>query len=296
MGRPRIVLAGLSPSLQGLRWESDTSLRIGQHYSADIVLRDPTVGKLHAEVVLHNGKWVVRHLLRNDRQSTPTLLNGRRIADDCPVQVDDIIQCGNLTLKVAATAEADAPLTSTQVLPVLGMRGSCIKTTSSFLRVEASATHSWEQAVQALTQQRPNSPSQHNHLSTLLRAGHHLSHIGSLEKLLESVLADAVAALNAQRGSIILADPFTNVLSLRTCLAPKLARNMQGCYSRTMAARSFQDGESLLCSDVNTEAALQAATSVRVGAMSSLILRRAAVAAQTARRAPARPRPDANAF
>ena len=139
------------------------------------------------------------------------------------------------------------------------------------MRVEASANHSWDQALQALAQQRANTPSKHDHLSTLLRAGHHLSHIDSLEKLLESVLSDAITALKAQRGSIILADPFTGELKLRTCLAPKLSGNMRSFYSRTMAARSFQDGESLLCSDVNAEAALLAACSVRAGAMSSLI-------------------------
>ena len=46
---------------------------------------------------------------------------------------------------------------------------------------------------------------------------------------------------------------------------------MQNFYSRTMAARSFLAGESLLCSDVSAEAALQAARSVRVGDMSSVI-------------------------
>src|SRR5437870_2704748 len=77
MARPRIVLAGLSPSLQGLQWESDTRLRIGRHDSADIVLRDPSLARHQAEIVIRRGKWAVRDLARNERQTTH--INGRTI-------------------------------------------------------------------------------------------------------------------------------------------------------------------------------------------------------------------------
>ena len=139
------------------------------------------------------------------------------------------------------------------------------------LRVEAAAQHSWDQALQVMSHQRAIANSKHDHVFTLLRTGHHLCHIGSLDKLLQSVLADAVGALKAQRGSILLANPQTGELQMRDFLAPKLPRSLQCCYSHTMAERSFKQGESLLCCDVNTEADLQSARSIRVGAMCSLI-------------------------
>jgi len=46
----------------------------------------------------------------------------------------------------------------------------------------------------------------------LVRANHHMTHISHLEELLRSILSDTIAALNAQRGSIILADPLTGEL------------------------------------------------------------------------------------
>ena len=51
MARPRIVLSGQSPKLQGLKWESDRMLRIGRQHSMDIVLDDLSVCRHHADVV-----------------------------------------------------------------------------------------------------------------------------------------------------------------------------------------------------------------------------------------------------
>src|SRR5229473_6879519 len=77
MAPPRIVLAGVSPSLQGLQWESNSSLKIGRHDSSDIVLQDHSVVRQHAEITYKNAKWTVRDLARNER--SPTLLNGRPV-------------------------------------------------------------------------------------------------------------------------------------------------------------------------------------------------------------------------
>ena len=73
MGRSRIVLTGLSPSMAGLRWESENVLRIGRQNNVDVVLRDFSIDRLQAEVRFTGGRWVLRDLARNP--AFPTLLN-----------------------------------------------------------------------------------------------------------------------------------------------------------------------------------------------------------------------------
>jgi putative nucleotidyltransferase with HDIG domain len=269
MSRPHIVLAGLSPSLKGLQWESDSRLRIGRHDSSDIVLADPTLNRHQAEVIVRKNNWVLRDLARSERQGT--FLNGKPVGDESPLKTDDILQCGNLALQVAEVVNPEIEVQQSPPLGLSGEGGDRIKTTRSLLRVEAIAQHSWDEALQVMSRQRAIFTQKHDHVFTLLRTGHHLCHIGSLDDLLQSVLSDAVTALKAQRGSILLAHPQTGQLQVRAFLAPKLAKINQGSFSRTMALRSFEQGQSLLCSDVNMEADLVAARSIRVGAMCSLI-------------------------
>jgi putative nucleotidyltransferase with HDIG domain len=271
MARPRIVLAGLSPTLRGLQWESDSGLRIGRHQSADIVLHDPSIGRQHAEVALRNARWVVRDLARSERQ--PTLLNGQLLGPgEARLSANDVLHCGNLALQIAVVEDPSEPTPVPTPTPVRGgAPGSHLRTTGSFVRIEATTRHSWDEALQHMAKQRQAAPCRSDHLFTLLRTGQHLTHLSSLDDLLQSVLADTIAALHAQRGCIVLAHPQTGELQLRTVLAPRLPANMQRCYSRTMAERCYAQGESLLCTDVNTESDLQSARSVRIGTMSSLI-------------------------
>jgi HD-GYP domain-containing protein (c-di-GMP phosphodiesterase class II) len=60
-------------------------------------------------------------------------------------------------------------------------------------------------------------------------------------------------------------------MQLRAVLAPGLPGASQRCYSRTLADRCYNQGESLLCRDASAEAALHQARSVQIGSMSSLI-------------------------
>ena len=48
-----------------------------------------------------------------------------------------------------------------------------------------------------------------------MRASHHLGHPETEDELLQSILNDAVATLDAQRGAIILADGPSGALELR---------------------------------------------------------------------------------
>src|SRR5471030_3200672 len=58
MSEPRIILAGMGPKLSGLTWETNKSLRIGRQTNLDVVLRDNSVERLHAEVRHQGMRWI----------------------------------------------------------------------------------------------------------------------------------------------------------------------------------------------------------------------------------------------
>jgi HD-GYP domain-containing protein (c-di-GMP phosphodiesterase class II) len=131
--------------------------------------------------------------------------------------------------------------------------------------------HSWEEALQAVAIDQQQNPRQAQHLLTLLRTGYHLTHLGSLDELLQSILDDTVAVLDAQRGAIVLADEPTGRLQLRAVSRVRRSLPSPQYYSKTLAERSFQKGQSFLCSDVRMDARLLTAGSIMHGGMSSVI-------------------------
>jgi hypothetical protein len=62
MTRAKIVLSGMGPKLDGLKWESDKLLRIGRQGNVDIALRDFSIDRVQAEVRLAGARWVIRDL------------------------------------------------------------------------------------------------------------------------------------------------------------------------------------------------------------------------------------------
>ncbi len=191
--------------------------------------------------------------------------------------MQDVLQFGGLALRVTTLEEKlpEPPPPFKQATPGNGAavpsgngKADHINVSGTFVRVQLSAQHSWDQALQRITLNGSTPiPLKGQGLLTLLRTGHHLCHIASLDELLQSVLADAVSALGAQRGSIVLANPMTGELDLRAALGS----SKQRCYSKTLAERVFLQGESLLCRDVRADAELDTAPSVQVGTMTSII-------------------------
>jgi putative nucleotidyltransferase with HDIG domain len=112
---------------------------------------------------------------------------------------------------------------------------------------------------------------QGQHFLTLLRTGYHLSHVASLEELLQSILEETVEVLDAQRGAIVLEDETTGQLTLRAVAVAKKHTHTAPCFSTTLAQRCFTQGDSLLCRDVNSDVHLRTAGSVQHGAMASII-------------------------
>jgi putative nucleotidyltransferase with HDIG domain len=276
MGTARIVIAGLGPKLMGLTWETDSVLRIGRQGNVDVVLRDFSVDRLHAEIKHQGAHWVLRDLANNPLY--PTLLNNVAVnGSQQPLRNQDVIQVGKLLLKVSELQEepakvmpAESPVKSPHGEPA--EKGQLLALSGVHVRVEASAKSSWDQALERITH-LSEAKLEPQAMLTLVRANHHLAHLSNLEDLLNSILGDAVSTLAAQRGSIILADPANGELTLKATLEPgrPRARLIQLGCSKTLIKRCFHVGESLLCQDVNGDRDLLMARSIRAGTMSSIV-------------------------
>jgi putative nucleotidyltransferase with HDIG domain len=272
---PQIVLTGVSKKLAGLQWQSANQLRIGRSAGKDVVLDDFTVSQPHAEVLPTRQGWIIRDL----GSKWGTAVNGVR-ADRSGHRLrhEDLLLCGNVALRVSIVEEpkqatlAEEPKPEPVPTPPPDGEGQpCIKSSGKFLTIQASAQHSWEQALQAVTVEKEQQLREGKHLLTLLRTGHHLTHLASLDELLQSVLDDAVAALEAQRGAIVQVNDLTGKLQLRAVGVSRRTRNAGRYYSQTLADRCFQGGESFLCTDVRNDSRLFRAGSIMHGSMSSII-------------------------
>lgn len=277
MATPRIVLAGASPALDGLSWETETALRIGRQGNMDILLSDSSVGRLHAEVGRRGLGWVVRDLVNSD--TTPSYLNGVQLrGQSAKLSLHDVLQFGRLKLKVTVLSfgsnACDSALTTSiddNKTPWIPACADTIKTSWSLVRVEKSAQLQWDESLQIIVTDPTQVQRQSEHLLALLRTSRHLRHISSLDELLTAILDDVIRALDAQRGAIILLDQHY-ALELRALRAPSLPAHAVGLgYSRTLADKCISQGESLLCQDVKLESSLRDAKSVRRGAMMSII-------------------------
>ncbi len=236
VAKGRILLTGVSPSIAGLHWETDQLLRIGRQPNLDIVVIDPSLGREHAEIRKTPQGWVVQDL----GYATGTFLNGVRLGKVTrKLQKEDVLQCGKLTFKIT-DLEWERPVASSSM-------PHDIKTSGPMVRVQAFSQLSWEQGTRALPLEDASLPHAKQFLA-LLRAGYHLSRIDSIDELLQSVLDDTVAVLNAQRGTVVLMDETTGELTLKTTSGAK-SRDAGRPFSHTLAQRCFSRGESLLCLD-----------------------------------------------
>jgi HD-GYP domain-containing protein (c-di-GMP phosphodiesterase class II) len=289
MQRTRVVLTGLGASLAGLSWESDHLLRIGYQGNLDVVVRDRSVDRLHAEVRLAGGRWVLRDLARN--ALFPTLVNREVVfGTERPIQVQDIIQLGKSLFRVTELSVGSVcmPAVALPLSPPSAPNADHrIRASGLHVRVQAATSRTWNEALEAAIQNKPtptplpgrgpgtmteHGPPLMQGVLTLVRANQHLTRISSLDDLLNSILADVVTSMSAQRGAIILADPGSGELELRALLAPGLVPSRTGKpYSRTLIDRCFRLGESLLCRDANADLDLLQARSVRAGTMNSII-------------------------
>src|SRR5439155_13272009 len=79
-----------------------------------------------------------------------------------------------------------------------------------------------------------------------LQTGYHLCHAASLAELLVSILEDAITALDARRGTIILATSHREGLDHARAVSVPEPAGREHRFSRTLVQRAFARTESLL--------------------------------------------------
>jgi putative nucleotidyltransferase with HDIG domain len=273
VSRGSIVLVGRSPELAGLRWQSEARLRIGRFTGdTDVVISDVSISPYHAEVVLTREGWMVRDL----GSKAGTFVNGRPlIGRQQPLRDSDELRLGRVVLGVSVLApepgsEAAAEAAPPPVVPS-AVAPDAIRTTRSFLRVQASSRHSWEEAIDSVNGSAGKGPWQDRHVRALLRAGYAVCKVASLDDLLQSVLQDLATSLEAQRGAIVLENEQTGQLELRAVHVSRPMVRAKGTHSHTLAVRCFSNGESLLCRDTAASQEVREVPSVAAGSMTSII-------------------------
>jgi HD-GYP domain-containing protein (c-di-GMP phosphodiesterase class II) len=273
-----LVLVGQSPELAGLRWQSAQRLRIGRFASGvEVVLNDASVSPHHAEVLQTRMGWVVRDLgSRHGTFVNGQSVNGRQVA----LSNQDKLQLGRLQLEVLLEQLVEAPPPEGQAAPTIAappappapeLSGIAIKTTGSFLRIQAAVATTWEQAIENVNPAAGGGGWRDKHVRALLRAGYSVCKATEPDELLQAILDDAVQVLEAQRGSILLVDEETGQLRLRALSLSRPTLRNKGTHSQTLADRCYDRGESILCADVKLEQDLNGVGSVQHGAMYSIV-------------------------
>src|SRR5437899_3066824 len=192
-----IRLKGLNGSIKDRCWESPDLLRVGRLDPLEVVLDDNSVSRYHAEIRVTERGWRVRDL----GSTNGTRLNGVRLGTgQWPLQERDLLQFGEVAVVVEALLEEREPEAAAP---------------ADHLHIEATSRSSFDEALQHLAFDSNRSPRAGEQLLALVRAGHHLGHMEREEDLLQSILNDAVAVLDAQRGAIVLADSVDGPLKLK---------------------------------------------------------------------------------
>src|SRR3954471_19340590 len=162
----RIRLRGMTGVAKGQVWESSTLLRAGRLDTLEIVLQDDSVSRRHAEVRATDKGWRLADL----GSTNGTTLNGVRLGSgQWPLRPRDLIQFGDVAVVVEA----------------LEVESKTDATSNEQLRVEATASASWEEALNGLAYDHNRCPRPGEQLLAMLRAGHHLVHLENEEDLLK---------------------------------------------------------------------------------------------------------------
>ena len=263
-----IRLRGMNGPLKGRTWDATELLRVGRLEALEVVLDDSSVSRYHAEVRATDRGWRVRDL----GSTNGTRLNGVRLGNgQWPLRVKDLLQFGEIAVvvEVISDEEVDTPVPEAAT-PI-----------PDAMRVAGSTSKSWHEAIDGLAFDGNQSLRTSEQLKVLIQAGHHLVHIEKEEELLKSILSDAVAALDAQRGAIVLAEPPDNKLSIkaittgraepRAAMAGRDAASGRFQFSQSLANRCFSRGESILCHRVEEDPELALARSIAEGTMASVL-------------------------
>jgi putative nucleotidyltransferase with HDIG domain len=248
--KQRIRVRGASGAIEGKTWESGQILRAGRLESLEIVLDDPSVSRRHAEIRASAQGWQLRDL----DSTNGTFLNGTRIVGaQRKLKPEDVIHFGKISLVVDVLDESPSQGGAEDIV------------------VEATTASAWELALEGIAYDRNRCLRPGDQLQALLRASHSLGHVEREDDLLHAILNDVVQTLDAQRGAIVLADGAGGELRLRALASGRKDLGGRPQFSHSLAQRSFNCGESILCGSIGDDPELSVAQSIHEGAMASAL-------------------------
>jgi HD-GYP domain-containing protein (c-di-GMP phosphodiesterase class II) len=146
-----------------------------------------------------------------------------------------------------------------------------IQTSTNVVKLQAVVERSWEKALERLAAQPDPAHEQASHLLTLFRMGYHLCRVECPDQLMQAILDDALTVLKAQRASIVLVDEVSGKLSVQRTARALQAPRFRKWFSRTLAHRCFDTGQSILCQDASSEVGQDSDHSTVQQNMSSII-------------------------
>jgi HD-GYP domain-containing protein (c-di-GMP phosphodiesterase class II) len=188
-----ICLQGVSPELKGKSWEGFGRVRIGRGAHWELPLEDRSVSRCHAELThVEPYGWQVCDL----GSTNGTYLNGERLgAGDRKLRVHDLLQVGNLVLRVTKMDQED---------------DGTVASFTGTMHIEPSARRSWEEAFALAARHMARNMKAGNELLRVLRAGQSAWLIQAAITLAQSIeLHDLYTAGHAQRVTryaLLLAD------------------------------------------------------------------------------------------
>lgn len=257
---PTICLRGTAGSALGQCFELVGTGRIGRMDNLDIVLEHNSVSRQHAELRATDNGWRLLDL----GSTNGTYLNGKKLGfGQWPIRCRDVIKCGDIQLQVESINLPKGPFSQTGQ-------------DTGIIRLDTVQSPAWEGSILEVAGQISESPENQKRLLALLRAGSHLVTLGNESELLRNILEDAVATLNAQRGAIVLAEGDPVKLRVRAlCEGKRNAAQRPDAprpmFSQSIARRSFESGESILCRKVEDFPSFMGSQSIADGMMTSVM-------------------------
>lgn len=247
-----LCLLGVTGEFKGRSWKATGTVRVGRVGALEVLLDDDSVSRCHAELSLSSDGWHVADL----GSTNGTWVSGARVGRvPVPFRARDLLQFGEVVLLVESAAAA-APDSADQ------------------LQVEGATRTNWEEALLGLAFDEQRRPRPGEQVQALLRAGQHLGRADDEEQLLRAILDDAVGVLDAQRGAIALADGPADSLVLRSVVSGRGRSEFvtaRHAYSKSLARRCLERGESILCRHAQYDSELAGAVSIAEGAMASVL-------------------------
>jgi HD-GYP domain-containing protein (c-di-GMP phosphodiesterase class II) len=252
--RHRIRLNGVSREIEGRAWEAFDLVRIGREQQSDVQLDNTSISRCHAELAFVEPLgWFVRDL----SSTNGTFLNGVRVgAQERKIRERDLVQVGNLVLRVVSIDQVER---------------SALESRCGTIQIEASTKHSFDEAFEVAAHGMAQHTGTASQLMGLLRAGHDLHQISSIDELLRKSLDDAARILHARRGALVLVDESTGALTLQAATPDPSQTPAKYRFSKTLAQRSLARGESLLSRDVREDADSRGSDAVAHGNMGSVL-------------------------